>query len=401
VIPAVSPKYGGPSHALVPMCRALIARGVDVQIASTDAEPGGHISLELQSQTSYEGVPAIFFRKNWSEAFKFSRTMANWLDRNVADFDVAHIHGVFSHACLSAARACQRARVPYLIRPLGNLDPWSLRQKPVRKKLFLNLCGKRMLRGAATVQYTSATEEKLSESALDLNHGVVIPLGVGLSSNVEPASSNGNFRAVAGSSRYVLVLSRLQPTKGIDVLIDAFVSLLKDESFRNWQLVIAGDGPPQYVASLKRKIEASQVSESFVLAGWLDAEAKACALRHASLLALPSYHENFGLCTVEAMSFGVPLLVSPHVSLAPEIEAAEAGWVAEVNKDSLEVALAEALGHDDERLRRGVAGRQLAEHFTWERIASQLINVYESVVRGASANRVREASVPPVCNPVK
>jgi glycosyltransferase involved in cell wall biosynthesis len=380
VIPAVSPKYGGPSHAIVAMCRALMTRGVHVQIASTNAEPDGHIDVELESLTSFEGVPAIFFRKDWSEAFKYSRTMANWLDRNVADFDVAHIHGVFSHACLSAARACQRAGVPYLIRPLGNLDPWSLRQKPVRKELFLNLGGKRMLRGAAAVQYTSADEKKLSEGALNLNHGVVIPLGVELDGNVEPASSNGNAVSVARRRPYVLVLSRLQPTKGIDVLIDAFVSLLKDDTFRHWQLVIAGDGPLQYVAALKRRIEASNASESVALVGWLNGEAKADALRRASLLGLPSYHENFGLCVVEAMSYGVPVLVSPHVNLAHEIEASGAGWISEVDAVALRNTMATALGDSDERRRRGEAGRKLAREFDWHNVSDALVQLYESVI---------------------
>jgi glycosyltransferase involved in cell wall biosynthesis len=380
VIPAVSPKYGGPSHALVPMCRALMERGVDVQIASTDAEPGGHIPVELQALASYEGVPAIFFRKDWSEAFKYSRSMSNWLEHNVADFDVVHIHGVFSHACRSAARACQRARVPYLIRPLGNLDPWSFRQKRARKKLFLKFGGNRMLRGAAAVQYTSTTEKKLSESALNLNHGVVIPLGVELHNQVEPANSNASSRAVGNGAPYVLVLSRLQPTKGIDVLIDAFVSLLKDETFRNWRLVIAGDGPPQYVVELQRRIAAKKASESVVLAGWLDAEAKAEALRHASLLALPSYHENFGLCVVEAMACGVPVLVSPHVSLAQEIEASGAGWISDVNAEGLRETLAKALGDAGGRRRRGEAGRNLARNFDWQEIADSLARLYESVI---------------------
>jgi len=48
-----------------------------------------------------------------------------------------HIHAVFSHACLAAAQACRRHKVPYVVRPLGTLDPWSLRQKPFRKRLFI------------------------------------------------------------------------------------------------------------------------------------------------------------------------------------------------------------------------------------------------------------------------
>jgi glycosyltransferase involved in cell wall biosynthesis len=379
VIPALSPKYGGPSHALIPLCHALLARGVEVQIASTDAEPGGHIGAELHSPTTYEGVPAIFFRRDWSEAFKYSRSLTNWLSDNVTNFDLVHIHGVFSHSCVSAARACQRNGVPYLIRPLGNLDPWSLRQKPARKKLFLTLASYQMLRGAAAVQYTSITEKELSENALNLNHGVVIPLGVELS-KVETASFNGNALSVRDRRPYVLVLSRLQPTKGIDVLIDAFVSLLKDESFRKWQLVIAGDGPPKYVASLRRKIEASNNRESILLAGWLDGKAKADALGHASLLVLPSYHENFGLCVVEAMSCGVPVLVSPHVGLATEIETNGCGWVSKVDVVTLRNTIAKGLGDDEERRRRGEAGRKLARKYDWQNVAQKLAQLYESIL---------------------
>src|SRR5437016_1171802 len=163
LIDAVSPKYGGPSQALVPMCKALIAAGVDVRIASTDAEPGGRIPLKLEALTSYKLVPAIFFHTHGKGSFTFSLRLARWLDASVSAFDVVHIHGVFSHACLAAARACQRQGVPYLIRPLGHIEPWSLAQKPFRKTLFLNMGGASMLRNAAALHYVSSSEKHLSE----------------------------------------------------------------------------------------------------------------------------------------------------------------------------------------------------------------------------------------------
>jgi glycosyltransferase involved in cell wall biosynthesis len=127
-----------------------------------------------------------------------------------------------------------------------------------------------------------------------------------------------------------------------------------------------------------------------VLPGWLDGEAKADVLRHASLLALPSYHENFGLCAVEALSRGVPVLVSPHVSLAAEIEASRAGWVCEVSAEALAHTMAEALNDHDERLRRGAAGRALVSKFDWDEIAGMLIELYKSI----QTNRPRKTVGP-------
>src|SRR4051812_48377431 len=108
VIPAVAVRYGGPSAAIVPMCRALIEQGIDAQIATTDADGDATLAVPLGTTTSWEGVPAIFFRRNISEAFKYSRGMAAWLDGHVASFDVVHIHAVLSHAPLAAAAACRR-----------------------------------------------------------------------------------------------------------------------------------------------------------------------------------------------------------------------------------------------------------------------------------------------------
>lgn len=377
VIPAVSPKYGGPSNVLWPMCRALQAHGVDVQIASTDAEPGGHIPINLESSTTYEGVRAVFFRKQWSEAFAFSHSMARWLEAHVTDFDLIDIHGVFSHASLSASRACRIKGVPYVIRPHGHLERWGMDQKPARKKVFLKLGGMSMLRNAAAIHYVSASERHSSEEALGVNHGVTIPLGIKLDEMTVPATC-GEYR---NRRPYVLVLSRLVPTKGVDVLLKAFLTAREDPSLSDWQLVMAGGGTPKYEAHLKRLIAQSSASESVLLTGWLQGEAKARALANASLLALPSYNECFGLCVLEAIAYGVPVLVGPQVGLAKEIQAAGAGWITPIDAKSISDTLTTALGDQDERRRRGEAGRSLSRKFSWDVVVEQLITLYESLLR--------------------
>src|SRR5262249_18322773 len=145
---------------------------------------------------------------------------------------------------------------------------------------------------------------------------------------------------------YVLVLSRLHPKKRIVVLIEAFKAL----SLADWRLVIAGDGQRDYVAALKEKAAGAG---NIVFAGWVDGEEKDALLRGAALLALPSQQENFGLCVMEAMSRGVPVLISPQVNLAEEIAAAGAGWVVEL--DQLSHGLERILGEGRERERRGKA----------------------------------------------
>ena len=115
-------------------------------------------------------------------------------------------------------------------------------------------------------------------------------------------------------------------------------------------------------------------------AGWLDGAQKETVLNKASLLALPSYHENFGLCVMESLACGVPVLVSPQVNLAADIEAAGAGWVAEIEIGAIRSALEAALSSDEERSTRGVEGRTLAARFDWSVIAGRLTDLYSTIL---------------------
>jgi glycosyltransferase involved in cell wall biosynthesis len=367
VIPSVAERSGGPATAIVPMCGALREQGIDVLLVTTN-----HGLSNTDRLVEYKGVPARFFRTQAGASFKYSRPLAGWLKTRARDFDVVHVHAVYNHSSVAAAAACRNAAVPYVVRPLGTLDPWSMKQKPVRKRLFWFVSGRKMLQRSAAVHYTAEAEKQATEGFLRLNHGRVIPLGVE-AGNAPSDDLTNWFPALAGH-RYVLFLSRLDPKKGLDLLIESFVSLVRKPEFGSWRLVIAGDGPREYVAALKEK---AANSHRIVFTGWVDGEAKEALLRHASLLALPSRQENFGLCVLEAMARGVPVLLSPEVNLAREIEAGDAGWI--VERQKLSAGLAAALADDGARAQRGRAARVFATKYSWKKTAADLIDLYEEV----------------------
>jgi glycosyltransferase involved in cell wall biosynthesis len=193
--------------------------------------------------------------------------------------------------------------------------------------------------------------------------------------------SDENDPAVA-ESPYVLVLSRLHQKKGLELLLPAFLSLAKRPEFAKWKLVLAGDGETPYVDSLKSLASLHGGNGNVVFAGWLDGERRLSILREASLLALTSYQENFGLCAVEALACGVPVLISTEVNLANEIKAANAGWVTKLEPGAIEETLADALAHEDARARRGRAGQEFVRNqFSWSAVAEKLLEVYRSVAR--------------------
>jgi len=372
VIPSVSERSGGPATAIIPMCRALLRQGIEVLLITTDAglDNGQVRDGEV---SDYKGVPAIFFPSQLGESFKYSRPLAAWLSSNIQNFDMAHIHAVFNHSSVAAAHVCYKAGVPYVVRPLGTLDPWSMTQKSFRKRLFWQVSGKGMLRRAAAVHYTTEAEKLATEALFNLNHGKVIALGIKTSTTLSRDKLAHHFPALAGDP-YVLVLSRLHPKKGLDVLIDAFLSL--PTKFVRWRLVLAGDGPADHVSKLK-----AMSNDRVCFTGWVDGEKKDALLSCASLLALPSHQENFGLCVIEALSHSVPVLLSPHVNLAREIVLANAGWIATVDKDALAARLAQALEDEEELAGRGRAGKELSQKYSWESAAQGLVELYGNIAR--------------------
>jgi glycosyltransferase involved in cell wall biosynthesis len=69
------------------------------------------------------------------------------------------------------------------------------------------------------------------------------------------------------------------------------------------------------------------------------------------------------------------------VNLAPEIVSNNAGWVAAIDKDALTAKLAEALGDEAERAKRGRAGKEMSRQYSWENAAKQLVHLYQQVLQ--------------------
>jgi glycosyltransferase involved in cell wall biosynthesis len=365
-------------------------RGLEVSIATTDADLDQRLEVTLDTSLVYKGVPTIFFAKQWSNAFYYSRPFSRWINSQVRNYDLVHIHAVFSHASIAAARASRSQNVPYVIRPLGTLDPWSMKQKPFRKKLFWKCGVKSLVRNASAIHYTSENECLSVEQSLKLGKGAVIPLGVEIEADFLHDSPNAFRRTAAslGDAPYIILLSRLHPKKGVDILLRAFLDLTREPQFAKWKLVVAGEGDEDYLKQLKQLISERDGQDRVIFPGWLQGQMKFSALQGAAALVLPSHHENFGVCVAEAMACGIPVVISENVNLAPAVQAAKAGWVTTMEPSSLRAALADALSHEEDRKRRGEAARILATKYTWTEVAGELESLYKRVLEvGVTVSR--------------
>ncbi len=181
VIPSISLVYGGPSQMVLGLSAALATQGVEVTIVTTDANGDQHqdpLQVPLQQPIHQDGYEIIYFRCTPFRRYKFSLALWWWLWSHIQDYDVVHIHALFSPVSTGAASIARRRRVPYILRPLGTLDPLDLQKKKIFKQIYGWLWERPNLQGAAAIHFTSQQEALTAHRFGAKTHDLVIPLGV-------------------------------------------------------------------------------------------------------------------------------------------------------------------------------------------------------------------------------
>jgi glycosyltransferase involved in cell wall biosynthesis len=371
VIPTVALEHGGPSHG-VRMMASACAKKMVVEVATTSfGTPLGREDPGRTWQYQEDGVVYRLFPRTTQARWNFSVPLTRWLLSEVARYDVLHVHAPFSYPTLAACAAARRRGVPYVYRPLGALDPWSLRHRAWKKWPYYQLLEKRNVRGASVVHVTSETERRAIDALGFGRLARVVGYGVALPPFVH---------RVPGRTVRVLFVGRLHPKKCLPLLLEA-VAKLQAGGDAALQLDIAGGGDDAYRGELEERARQLGIEARVRFLGFVHGEAKARLFAESDVFVLPSYQENFGVAVAEAMAAGLPAIVSDGVALADEIEAAGAGIRVPVGDAT---SLAEALRRMLDPVARGYASEQarqlVGRRFTIEAMGSGLEAMYRSAV---------------------
>ncbi len=356
VVPTYFParRYGGPIVAVHGLCKALVARGHEVHVFTTNVDGDGVSDVPTDRVVDVDGVavryfPSPFPRLYWSPAMR--RAL-----RDVREFDVVHSHAVYLWPGVAAARASRLANVPYVISPRGMLVPELIRQKSrAMKTLWLQLMERRGFAHASAIHFTSQLEwDDAKRVGVPLPSPVVIPNGVEI-----PPRPN-----VAREERTLVFLGRVNWKKGLDRVIEALPSL-------NARLIVAGNDEENLTPRLRALATSVGANVDFV--GPVYGAAKDELLARATLFVLMSTSENFGNAVLEALAMETPAVLSEGVGLADEVVSAGVGVI---GFDKVNALLDDA----NARAEMGRLGRALVEsRFAWPIVAKQMEEAYCSL----------------------
>jgi glycosyltransferase involved in cell wall biosynthesis len=323
MVQTLDPSTGGVARAVTALSRALVKAGHQIEIVTLDDE--------MAPQLGQIGLPVHALGSGLT-SYRYSKRLLPWLRKYGGNYDRVIVHGLWQYLALAAWRRYARTAIPYYVFPHGMLDPWFKRTFPlkhVKKWLYWPWADYRLLRDARAVIFTSEEERLEARKSFWPYHcrEKVSPLGVESPAPELPGAKEaflGKYPALR-NTRVLLFLGRLHPKKGCDLLIDAFAR--QAHAVQPISLVLAGPDQVGWEKKLRARVVRSESCSPIVFTGMLEGEMKRGALAAADAFVLPSHQENFGMSVAEALSIGLPVLISNRVNIWREIEADRAGYI--------------------------------------------------------------------------
>lgn len=359
VISDISTEASGPSYSVPRLSQSLAERGHEVVLSCLAAReyiPG--VELDIHG--------------SWpiAKGFGISPSHAREMRKKGKTFDIIHSHGIWCLANITPGWVVPKNGARLVASPRGSMAPWAMNFKRWKKAPVWPF--QRRLYERAHLLHATASEEYEDMRNLGFRAPIaVIPNGIDVP-DLPIFKNKTNFR--------LLFLSRIHQKKGVEILLDAW-GFIQDK-FENWELTIAGPGEEFYVNNLIQ-ISKSKKLKRVNFIGPVFGEEKSNLYFDSDLFILPTYNENFGMVVAEALSHGLPVVVSEGAPWR-KIEDKNCGLWVPVNSEAVKSALSKMMmmSHD-ERLKMGFQGREwMIEDFGWNMVGGRMESAYNYTISG-------------------
>jgi len=376
VVANFSPEWGGPTRSVHGLTEALAKKDIQISIFGPKKRDNDK-NILYPKETIVKLFPKDFLYRLWT-GHSFSLKKA--LKAEIEKFDLVHIHEIWHHPHFAGYKAAKYLKKPFIISIRGELEPWCLNHKALKKKIYSILIQKKILREATALHALTKEEVKNISKFVNNKNIFNIPNGLNLEefNNLPPQKDIENLYPDLKGKKVILFFGRIHPKKGLDILAKSFSTFAKDRE--NVRLVIAGPDENGYKSKIKSILKNEDILNKVIFTGMLSGNTKLAVLNRANIFVLPSYSEGFSMAVLEAMACGLPVIITGKCNF-PEVEKNKAGIIINGDVNPLAKALDNLLNNPYLCKEMGENGRKLVrEKFTWDKIANQMINLYEKII---------------------
>jgi D-inositol-3-phosphate glycosyltransferase len=377
-------KAGGLNVYVLELARQLAAAGNEVDIFSRSASPEFAEVVEIAPGLRGIHLPAGPLEILSPEALLehldvFETAVLEFNARDGATYDVLHSHYWLSGLVGEKLKVAWNVPHVTMFHTLGevkNRSSYNEHETALRIESEAAV-----IAGADRVICATDQERSFIRQlyGADSDKVTVIPLGVDLD-RFRPTAKNLAREALGlKDERIVLFVGRIEPLKGVDILIDA--AALLDSDVDCSVLIVGGDESSEaQVQKLQDLARDRGIGHRVAFVGAVDHEQLPLYYNAADVCVVPSHYESFGLVAIEAMASGVPVVASRVGGLTGTVKDGETGYLIpwlcpEPFAERIELLL------DNEPLRQslGEAAREAVGRYRWENVAGAVLDVYNDL----------------------
>jgi glycosyltransferase involved in cell wall biosynthesis len=341
IVPSYKPafRYGGTIVSVSRLAEEQRRAGADVQVFTTTANGAEELAVPVGMPLELNSVQIWYFRRWTGDHGHFSPALlwATW--RNALSFQVVHIHSWWNWVAFGAALICRLRHVRAVVTPHGMLSPYTVHGR--LRLFFQKTLGNFLL--AKSLLHATSKQEMWELQALHPGIAVVMVPNIVYLPEYIPEHPDTGMQGLQ-----LLFLSRIDPKKGVDILLRALAGL---KDIPGWRLNIAGATGTPYQKKMQALAASLGLYERIIWSGWIQGNDKWNLLAGADLLILPSHNENFAIAVLEALAVGTPVVVGNKVGLHSYVAENDFGWRTDITPEALAKALREAFADEAKRRR--------------------------------------------------
>lgn len=313
---------------------------------------------------------------------KLNTQQLQQLKQLIENADVVHMHSIWFVSNAQVAKLCKAAKKPYIVSAHGMLDRWALKQRTLKKWIYLRTVSRNLFKDAAFIHCTAQDELNQSERWYRGTKGRVILLPLDLAEYTELPSPEIAYNAFDQLDRdlpKILFLSRIHYVKGIERLIKAS-AILHKQGIKH-QLLIAGPAEEPYASTLKELSIEEGNDEIVRFLGFVSGKEKTALFNACQTFALASSHENFSFVLFESLASGTPVVTSKAVLTWSEIQSSGGGTIVDNTPEGIAEGLKAHLSDLEKSKRSGLAAREwVFSELDHGRIAQQYLDLYQEAI---------------------
>lgn len=285
--------------------------------------------------------------------------------------DIIVLEQFYCHARTSLPKQLMNNDAPYVIVPRGELTEAAQKRRSLKKRIFNALYYNGFAGKAAAIQYL--TEQERIDSGIKWNqNSIVVPNGVILPETVKTSFHSDSIHAV--------VIGRIEPyQKGLDLLIEACEKCKIEIKKSNMKIDVYGPDRVGRLTEMQELVKEKGLADVIMFHDAVYGDEKEHVLMDADVFIIPSRFEGHPTALIEALSYGLPALVTTGANMREEIESYDAGWGADTNANDIASCIHKMLSERSSFLIKGICARKLAENYAWDEIAKKSHVLYQSI----------------------